>query len=476
MPDTSSPRSDILVVDDEADIRELIADILGDEGHGTRLAHDADSALREMNVGAPDLMILDIWLKDSRMDGIEILKMVKRDNPAVPVIIISGHGNVEVAVAAVKQGAYDFIEKPFNIDKLMVTVERALEASRLRRENAALKSGDKAPAELIGTGSALRTLRTHLERVAKSNSRVLLSGPPGSGKDLAARYIHEKSDRSSGPFVTVNSASIAPDRMEEVLFGIEHPDRAHDPGLFERAHGGTLFFDEVADMPLGTQSKILRVLLDQAFTRLGGSDMVRVDVRVLSASSRNLETEISAGTFREDLFHRLSVVPLDVPGLDKRREDIPTLVAHFVERLNATQGLPKRLLSDEAAAVMQSLPWHGHIRQLRNLVERILILGPETGAIAADELPAMEAETSADSAETLSAALAGLPLREAREVFEREYLIAQINRFGGNISRTASFVGMERSALHRKLKSLNVTTTSRGGTRIASVEEVEDVE
>ena len=471
---SDSAKSDILIVDDEADIRELIADILEDEGHGTRTGHDADSAMEHMNTKAPDLMILDIWLKDSRMDGIEILKTVKRDNPGVPVIIISGHGNVEVAVAAVKQGAYDFIEKPFNIDKLLMTVNRALEASRLRRENATLRVKGGQVSDLLGGGAAIRTLKQQLDRVARSNGRVLLSGPPGSGKDVAARYLHAQSERADRPFVTVSSATIEPDRMEEVLFGVQHEGRAHDPGLFERAHGGTLFFDEVADMPLGTQSKILRVLVDQAFTRINGSETVRVDVRVLSATNKNLGVEIEHGRFRQDLFHRLNVVPLDVPGLDSRREDIPVLVEHFVAQLNAEQGLPMRRLSDDAAAMMQTLSWPGHVRQLRNLIERILILGPDSGDISSSELPQDSDGGEAEGRDALSAALAGLPLREAREVFEREYLIAQINRFSGNISRTASFVGMERSALHRKLKSLNIVTMSRGGTRMASMDEVED--
>lgn len=471
---SESAKSDILIVDDEADIRELIADILEDEGHGTRTGHDADSAMEHMNTKAPDLMILDIWLKDSRMDGIEILKTVKRDNPGVPVIIISGHGNVEIAVAAVKQGAYDFIEKPFNIDKLLMTVNRALETSRLRRENAKLRGQGVQASELLGCGTAIRTLKQQLDRVARSNGRVLFSGPPGSGKDVAARYLHAQSERADRPFVTVSSATIEPDRMEEVLFGVQHEGRAHDPGLFERAHGGTLFFDEVADMPLGTQSKILRVLVEQAFTRINGSETVRVDVRVLSATNKNLSVEIEHGRFRQDLFHRLNVVPLEVPGLDSRREDIPVLVEHFVSQLNIEQGLPLRKLSDDAAAMLQTLSWPGHVRQLRNLIERILILGPDHGDITSAELPQDTDGGEAEGRDALSAALAGLPLREAREVFEREYLIAQINRFSGNISRTANFVGMERSALHRKLKSLNIVTTSRGGTRMASIDEVED--
>ncbi|MGB0497783.1 MAG: sigma-54-dependent transcriptional regulator [Rubricella sp.] len=475
MRDASQATSDILIVDDEQDIREIVSDILRDEGHGTRTAKDADGALAEVNGRAPDLVILDIWLNESRMDGIEILKTLRRDNPAIPVIIISGHGNIELAVAAVKQGAYDFIEKPFNIDKLMMTVDRALEASRLRRENMVLRRRESTEAQLLGNGAAMRSLRSQIERVASSNGRVLFSGPPGSGKEVAARHLHAKSQRAGSPFVSVAAASVSPERMEDVLFGREYPDRPHDPGLFEQAHGGTLFFDEIADMPLGTQSKILRVLVEQAFTRIGGSDTVRVDVRVISATSRDLRKECDEGRFRADLYHRLNVVPLEVPGLDERREDIPELAEHFIAQFNREQGLPLRPLSGEAAAMLQAMTWPGNVRQLRNLIERILILGESGGAISIDELP-REREASTGGASSLDAALAGLPLREAREVFEREYLCAQINRFGGNISRTASFVGMERSALHRKLKSLGVSTSARGGARMAVLDDAEETD
>ena len=448
----------ILVVDDETDIRELIADILRDEGHEVRLGWNSDSAFAEIDAEAPDLIVLDIWLKDSKMDGIDILKQTKRDNPAIPVIIISGHGNVEIAVAAVKQGAYDFIEKPFNIDQLMVVVERGLETSHLRRENLALRKSDAHPLEMIGESVALRTMKSQLDKVTKSNSRVMLTGPSGAGKEVAARYIHAHSDRALAPFITVNSASIAPDRMEEVLFGTESDARGHQPGLFEQAHGGVLFFDEVADMPAGTQSKILRVLVEQSFQRSGGSSTVRVDVRVISATGRKLSAEIAAGNFREDLYHRLNVVPIDVPSLEHRRDDIEALCTYFIAELNRNQGLPKRALSGEALAQMQMMHWPGNIRQLRNTIERILILGPDSGAIAAKELPSEVSEEGEQRPVRLSADLTAMPLREAREVFEREYLLTQISRFNGNISRTSSFVGMERSALHRKMKSLNINS------------------
>ncbi|NUH64151.1 sigma-54-dependent Fis family transcriptional regulator [Sulfitobacter sp. S0837] len=464
--------SDILIVDDERDIRELISDILQDEGFATRLAGNSDEAMGAINSEAPALIILDIWLKDSRMDGIDILKTVKRDNPDVPVVIISGHGNIEIAVAAIKQGAYDFIEKPFNIDQLLVVIRRAMETSRLRRENQTLKRRDTTTAEMIGTSAPYRALLSQLDKVTKSNGRVMLTGPAGSGKEVAARYIHANSARASAPFVTVNCAGVAPDRMEEVLFGRETSDRGVEPGLLEQAHGGVIYFDEVADMPLGTQSKILRVLVDQQFTRVGGTDKVRVDLRVISSTNRDLDQAIKADTFRQELYHRLNVVPIAVPSLEERREDIPLLAEHFIAEFNASQGLPQRSLTEDAVALMQTMVWPGNVRQLKNLVERVLILGDGSGPIEARELPGEEDGSGGEEGRVvLSGALATLPLREAREAFEREYLLTQINRFGGNISRTANFVGMERSALHRKLKSLGVVTSAKAGVRVAHVDE-----
>jgi two-component system nitrogen regulation response regulator NtrX len=468
--------SDILIVDDERDIRELISDILKDEGFTTRLAANSDECMTEINAEPPALMILDIWLKDSRMDGIYILKTVTRDNPDVPIIIISGHGNIEIAVAAIKQGAYDFIEKPFNIDQLTVVISRAMETSRLRRENASLRRRDVTSSDMIGSSPAFRALKGQLDKVTKSNGRVMLTGQPGSGKEVAARYIHVHSNRASGPFVTVSSASIEPDRMEGVLFGRETTERGVEKGLLEQAHGGIVYFDEVADMPLGTQSKILRVLTEQQFTRVGGSDKVRVDLRVISSTTCDLRAEIGAGRFRQELFDRLNVVPIAVPSLEERREDIPELARHFIEWFNKSQGLPLRLLSEEAEALMQTMAWPGNIRQLRNVIERVLILGEAGGQIEARELPG-QGEGQADEGRiVLSGGLATLPLRDARELFEREYLLTQINRFGGNISRTATFVGMERSALHRKLKSLGVVTTSKSGARIAHLEDEDEEE
>ncbi len=463
---------DILITDDERDIRELISDILEDEGYTTRLAGTSDECMAQIAQEPPALMILDIWLKDSSMDGIDILKQVKRDHPDVPIVIISGHGNIEIAVAAIKQGAYDFIEKPFNIDQLLVVIRRAMETSRLRRENHELKRGEPTPAEMIGESAAFRALKSQLDKVTKSNGRVMLTGPAGSGKEIAARYIHANSGRAKGPFVSVNSASVEPDRMEEVLFGREGSDRGVEKGLLEEANGGVIYFDEVADMPLGTQSKILRVLVDQQFQRVGGTDKVQVDLRVISSTNRDLELEIETGNFRQELYHRLNVVPIHVPGLEERREDIPVLAEHFMAFFNKTQGLPLKTLAEDAKALLQTMVWPGNVRQLKNVIERVLILGDGASEITAKDLPSgEEGQSEGDGRVVLSGGLATLPLREARELFEREYLLTQINRFGGNISRTAAFVGMERSALHRKLKSLGVVTSNKSGARVAYIEE-----
>ncbi|WP_136682742.1 nitrogen assimilation response regulator NtrX [Falsirhodobacter xinxiangensis] len=454
--------SSILIVDDERDIRELIGDILKDEGFQVRLAGNSDDCMAEIGAEAPSLMILDIWLKDSRMDGIDILKQVKRNNPDVPVVIISGHGNIEIAVAAIKQGAYDFIEKPFNIDQLMVVVGRAMEASRLRRENSELRRKDVTGAEMLGNSPAFKTLKAQLDKVTKSNGRVMLTGPAGSGKELAARFIHAQSGRAKAGFISVSSAGIEPERMEEVLFGRETTERGLEKGLLEQAHGGVVYFDEVAEMPPGTQSKLLRVLTEQQFTRVGGVEKVRVDLRVISSTSRDLRVEIAQGRFRQELYDRLNVVPIAVPSLEERREDIPELTRHFIASFHKTQGLPLRKLSPDAEALLQTMHWPGNVRQLRNVIERALILGEGSGPIEPRELPGQDVG-GGDGRMVLGGALVTLPLREARELFEREYLLTQINRFGGNISRTAHFVGMERSALHRKLKSLGVVTKARNG-------------
>jgi two-component system, NtrC family, nitrogen regulation response regulator NtrX len=453
--------SEIVIVDDEADIRELVSGILEDEGYVTRTARNSDEALTVIKSRRPSLVFLDIWLQGSKLDGLQLLEMIRQDNADLPIVMISGHGNIETAVAAIKLGAYDFIEKPFKTDRLVLVADRALETSRLKREVRELKQLAPLPTTLIGRSAAIGQLRQTIERVAPTNSRVLIVGPPGSGKELTARTIHASSTRTAGPFVVINAAAITPDRMENELFGVERSNGAQTRtvGAFEEAHGGTLFIDEIADMPRDTQSKILRVLIDQTFQRVGGNTKIAVDVRIVSSTGSNIEAEVAAGEFREDLYHRLSVVPIRVPPLAERRDDIPDLVEYFMEQISQTTGLPKRRIGPDAMAVLQSHDWPGNVRQLRNNVERLMILagGDPDAMITANMLPQdvgsmVPNMPSGNGGEHLM----GLPLREAREVFEREYLSAQISRFGGNISRTAEFVGMERSALHRKLKSLGM--------------------
>lgn len=452
---------DILIVDDEADIRDLVAGILEDEGFGTRTARDSDTALAEIASRRPSMIFMDIWMQGSKLDGLQLLEVVKKDHPEVPVVMISGHGNIETAVAAIKQGAYDFIEKPFKADRLILVATRALENSRLKREVRELKQLAPTSTTLVGRSPSMNQLRQTIERAAKANSRIMIVGPSGGGKELAARTLHGLSSRVQGPFVVINAAAIVPERMEEELFGIEQSsgEQQRKAGALEEAHGGTLFIDEIADMPRETQNKILRVLVDQTFQRVGGTNKVSVDVRIVSSTARNLEEEIAQGRFREDLYHRLSVVPIRVPPLSDRREDIPELVDYFMDQISQSTGLPKRKIGEDAMAVLQSHVWPGNVRQLRNNVERLMILagGEPEAVITADMLPQdvgsmVPTMPTGNNGEHIM----GLPLREAREVFERDYLIAQISRFSGNISRTAEFVGMERSALHRKLKALGV--------------------
>jgi two-component system, NtrC family, nitrogen regulation response regulator NtrX len=452
--------SDILIIDDEADIRELVAGILEDEGYTTRTARDSDDAMAAIAARRPNLIFLDIWLQGSRLDGLQMLAGIKADHPDLPIVMISGHGNIETAVAAIKQGAYDFIEKPFKVDRLVLVADRALETSRLKREVKELKQLSPLPAVLVGASGVMQHLRQTIDKVAPTNSRILIVGPSGSGKELAARTIHAQSARAAAPFVVINAAAITPEKMELELFGTEQVDgRPRKIGALEEAHGGTLFIDEIADMPRETQNKILRVLVDQTFLRAGGTTKVEVDTRIITSTSHNLEDEIANGKFREDLFHRLSVVPIRVPPLTERREDVAPLVEYFMDQISQATGLPKRRIGDDAMAVLQTHDWPGNVRQLRNNVERLMILagGDPDAVITADMLPPevgsmVPAMPNGNGGEHLM----GMPLREAREAFEREYLRAQISRFSGNISRTAEFVGMERSALHRKLKALGM--------------------
>lgn len=458
----SSRGREILIVEDDADIRDLVSGLLQDEGYDTRQASTSIDALALFNARKPSLVILDVWLKGSEMDGIEILDHIKSVDSDMPVIIISGHGTVETAVAAIRKGAYDYLEKPFKSEKLLLTVERALEASQLRQENRELRGRSVREDELIGMSAVVCHLRQRLDRIAPTNSRVLITGPSGAGKELLARLIHQKSNRAQGPFIAINAATMVASRVEEELFGVS--SQSGNPmkvGLLERAHGGTLYVDEVSDMPLETQGKLLRLLVDQTFRRLGGTSDVKVDVRLITSSSRPLEDEATDGKFREDLYHRLNVVPLKAPPLSDRREDIPELVRFFISRLAASSGLPLRQIGDDAMAALQAHDWPGNVRQLRNNVERLLILsmGDADDPITLDTLPPEVSIVRGGDAGSRSDKMIALPLRDARENFEREYLQAQIERFGGNVSRTAEFVGMERSALHRKLKTLGVSAT-----------------
>jgi two-component system, NtrC family, nitrogen regulation response regulator NtrX len=459
---------EILIVDDEPDIRALIDGILTDEGYETRQAHNSDSAIAAFRARRPSLIVLDIWLQNSKLDGLGILDHLHREEPQVPVVMISGHGTIETAVRAIQIGAYDFIEKPFNSDRLLLVISRALEAARLRQENSELRLRAGAEADLVGGSVGINQLRNAIDRVAPTGSRVLITGPAGAGKEVAARMIHARSRRAEGPFVALNCATLNPGRFEEELFGLEagvdpmgQPRRA---GVLERAHGGTLLLDEVADMPLETQGKIVRALQEQGFERIGGATRVKVDVRVVATSNRDLQAEIQAGRFREDLFYRLAVVPLKVPALRDRREDVPALARHFMKRAGDTTGVPPRDIAEDAMAALQAYDWPGNVRQLRNLIDWLLIMAPGESreAIRAEMLPP-EVGSAAPAMLKLdrSSEIMTLPLREARELFEKQYLEAQLLRFGGNISRTAHFVGMERSALHRKLKFLGVQAEDR---------------
>lgn len=459
--------NDILIVDDEDDIRMVITGILEDEGYTTRQAADSDSALEAIAARSPNLAVLDVWMEQSRLDGLQLMETIRVVHPNMPVVMISGHGNIEMAVNAIKLGAYDFIEKPFKADRLLLVVQRALEAARLRSENEELRRRAGGDGELIGRTQVINQLRQSIQRVAPTGSRVLITGPAGAGKEVVARMIHDQSQRSHGPFVVLNCATMHPDRLESELFGLEDGDGQCAPGrigTLEKAHGGTLLLDEVADMPPETQGKIVRVLQEQTFQRVGGQRSVEVDVRVIAATNRDLDSLMAEGSFREDLYYRLNVVPIRVPALRERAEDVPTLIEAFMAKAAASSGVPLRVLSAEAMAALQGYDWPGNVRQLRNVVDWILIMAPggPGAAVGADMLPPDIIGPAAGLApgEAASEVMA-MPLREAREVFERQYLAAQVSRFGGNISRTASFVGMERSALHRKLRSLGVNTAER---------------
>ncbi|ABF52987.1 sigma-54-dependent transcriptional regulator [Sphingopyxis alaskensis] len=452
---------DILIVDDERDICELVAGVMEDEGYEARTASDSDSALEAIRQRRPSLALIDVWLQGSRLDGLGLVEAIKAFDPTLPIIVISGHGGLDTAVAAIRRGAFDFIEKPFEASRLLHLVARATENERLKFEYEQLREKAGPAEELTGNSAAINNVRATLKRVAGTGSRVLITGAPGVGKEVAARVLHGWSGRHNAPFRVISSARMDPETVELELFGSEAEDGSIRVGLLEQAHGGTLFLDEVADMPLTTQGKILRVLTDQSFTRVGGRTMIRVDVRIISGSARDLTVEIAEGRFREDLYYRLNVVPVHIPSLRERRDDIASLCDHFVRRYAADRRVPPPEISAEAMAALQAHDWPGNVRELRNVIERVMILAPSDrlGRIDADMLPAELVRGGADILPS-SESITTIPLKEARENFEREYLRIQINRFSGNISRTASFIGMERSALHRKLKLLGLTESS----------------
>lgn len=452
---------DILVVDDEKDIRDLISGILEDEGYSTRLAANGLEALDAIKTRRPALVVLDVWLGDSERDGIKILDIIKRDHAYVPVVMISGHGTIETAVTAIKKGAYDFIEKPFQTDRLLLIIERALESSRLKQENAELKTKTGIDLGLVGESQAISQIRQSIEKVASSNSRIFITGPSGSGKEMVAREIHKASPRSNSPFIILNCASMTPDQLEVELFGADVSGLAKDTprkiGLIEQAHTGTLFLHEVTEVPLPTQAKLTRLLQDGAFCRLGSNKKIDVDIRIIASSSVEVAPLIEDGNFREDLYYRLNVVPFMMAPLCKRASDIPILAKILMEQVAGAKGVPSRRFTSEAIIVLQAYPWPGNIRQLKNVIEWVLIMstGDPREPVTPEMLPA-EVRSGVPFAGEASQSqdIVAMPLRQARETFEREYLLAQVNRFGGNISQTARFVGMERSALHRKLKAL----------------------
>ena len=444
--------SEILLIDDEKDIRFAVHEILKENNFFVREADTVEKALSELKKKLPDLVILDVLLDEKNRDGIHILKFIKSLDSDLPVIMISGHANIQIAVDSIKHGAFEFLEKPFNKDRLMNFVNRALENSSLKKENKSLKKNLYLSNELIGSSSTLVKLRNSIEKFSKTDSRILIFGPAGSGKELVGRLIHEASSRSNNSFKVVNGAILDPNHFDFELFGSENNDKIIS-GIFEKTNNGTLLIDNISDVPLQTQGKILRVLSDQKFHRVNGANEISVNIRVMCSTSKNLKDEIASGNFREDLFHRINVIPIQTPYLKDVKEDIPLLVDYFVKRISDTNGL-KPIVINSKNAVFYDYDWPGNVRELRNLIERVVILA--SGKNEDVDKILSESLKISSVRENKTEDAFQFPLKEAREKFEKNYLEIQLNRHNGNVSKTADYIGMERSALHRKLKSLGI--------------------
>ena len=444
----------ILVVDDEVDICQIVQEILADENYDVTIAENAQAARAAYNSHRPDLVLLDIWMPDT--DGISLLKEWSHDQDLpVPVVMMSGHGTVETAVEAIRLGAYDFIEKPLTTAKLLVTVEHALQNARLRQENLNLKRRANVVTAPAGKSKAMKQLRDTIERIAAHDTWVLITGEPGSGKEVAARYLHSQSARRDRPFVEMSLAAVPAQNLGVQLFGSE-TDGEITTGVFEQAAGGTLFLDQIADLDLATQSHLINVLEEKRFLRVGGKQAVTLDVRVIAASHQNLEEAVAAGRFREDLYYRLNVVPLTVPALREHREDVPELVGFYVDWMVEKEGLPYRRFTTGALNLLRNYTWPGNIRELKNLVQRLLILTRNEEIGDTDVAAALGAQKAVVSTQTMPTLLFDLPLREARDQFEKAYLEHYLKRTGGNVSEVADAVGMERTHLYRKLKGLGI--------------------
>jgi len=456
-------KATILVVDDEVDICNMVGDILKDEGYDIITANGYDEALNVIKNQNVTLIITDIWMNNNTEAGLELLEWSKKNNFLTPVIMMSGHGNIETAMKAAKNGAFDFIEKPFKSERLLLLIEKALEDRVLKIKVLDFESKENQRTEIIGNSPIIKNIKLQLKKISASNSRVLLSGPSGSGKELIARWIHKNSNRKSYPFTIASCATLSPERVEEVLFGWDDNSTLNisnqfNLGLFEQSNHGTIFFDEICDLPLETQGKLVQVIQDQSFYKIGSNKKITVDIRIISASNKNLLKSIDDGLLREDLFYRLSVVPIDIPPLNKRIEDINDLIKHFTKLLSIEFGSNNLQLTPETLVIFQSYDWPGNIRQLKNILEWLVIMyGNENNClITPSHLPPEILGLNKDIEQNKKINQLELPLKEARKIFESNYLKEQLNRFKGNIARTSTFIGMDRSALHRKLKELNI--------------------